>query len=176
MTIIYIHGVKVRSPDHGVALGKSFARWLSPKLAVGGVAVDYVPVYWGDVAAHFRWKLASRPRTAILRAGGADVFAGLGSLREAGSRTPLDAAAATAPAVGPGLGRPAVPTAPSTPPLASLARERRADLIADLYLAVHPRASRAQDPIAEDPRVAALAAAAADVADQWETIVNAEPN
>ena len=38
MLIMYIHGVKIRSP-----------RWFAPKLAVRGAAVDYVPVYWGDV-------------------------------------------------------------------------------------------------------------------------------
>src|SRR4051794_5743067 len=34
MTIIYVHGVKVRSPNHGSELGKSFVRWLGPKLSV----------------------------------------------------------------------------------------------------------------------------------------------
>jgi len=174
MSIIYIHGVKVRSPDHGVALGKPFARWLAPKLAVGGTAVDYVPIYWGDVAARFRWDLASRPKTAILRAGGADAFAGLGSLREAGARTPLDTAAPAAPAAGPVLGRPVVPSTSAAAPLASVPRERRADFVADLYLAVHPRRERAEDPIAEDAHVAPLADAAAEVAAQWEGIVVAE--
>ncbi len=177
MSIIYIHGVKVRSADHGIALGKSFARWLAPKLAVGGGAVDYVPVYWGDVAARFRWGLASRPKTEILRAGGADAFAGLGSLREAGARTPLDAVAPATPTTGPVLGRPASTAASASttaPPLASVPRERRADLIADLYLAVHPRSNRAEDPVAEDAHVAPLAAAADEVAAQWDTIVALE--
>jgi hypothetical protein len=174
MSIIYIHGVKVRSPDHGVALGKPFARWLAPKLAVGGAPVEYVPVYWGDVAARFRWDLAARPKTAILRAGGADAFAGLGSLREAAARTPLDAAASAAPPIGPVLGGPAAPAAPAAPPLASIPRERRADFIADLYLAVHPRSKRGEDPVAEDAHVAPLADAAAEVAGQWDAIVVTE--
>jgi hypothetical protein len=75
MSIIYIHGVKVRSPDHGVALGKPFTRWLAPKLAIDATTVEYIPVYWGDVAARFRWCLTSRPKTPILRAGGAGAFA-----------------------------------------------------------------------------------------------------
>jgi hypothetical protein len=171
MSIIYIHGVKVRSPDHGVALGKPFARWLAPKLATSGASVDYLPVYWGDVAARFRWDLASRPKTAILRAGGADTFAGLGSLREAGARTPLDASP-PAP-TGPVLGRPVAPAA-AAPPLASVPREQRADFVADLYLAVHPRRKRAEDPIVEDAHVAPLADAAAEVAAQWDAIIAAE--
>jgi hypothetical protein len=174
MSIIYIHGVKVRSPDHGVALGKPFARWLAPKLAIDAATVEYIPVYWGDVAARFRWCLTSRPKTPILRAGGADAFAGLGSLREAGARTPLDAVAPTAPLAGPVLGRPAAPAAPVAPPVASVPRERRADFIADLYLAVHPRRKPGEDPIAEDTHVAPLADAAAEVAGQWDAIVASE--
>jgi hypothetical protein len=174
MSIIYIHGVKVRSPDHGIALGKPLARWLAPKLSVGGGAVEYVPVYWGDVAARFRWDLASRPKTAILRAGGADTFAGLGSLREVGTRVLPDAATPAAPAVGPVIGRPVVPAAPAAPPLTTVPRERRGDFVADLYLAVHPRGESGEDPIAEDAHVAPLADAAAEVAAQWDGIVAAE--
>jgi hypothetical protein len=174
MSIIYIHGVKVRSPDHGIALGKPCARWLAPKLAIGGGAVDYIPVYWGDVASRFRWDLASRPKTAILRAGGTEAFAGLGSLREAGARTPLDAPAPSTSAVGPVLGRPAAVAAAAPPPLASVPHGRRADFVADLYLAVHPRSNRAEDPIADDARVAPLADAAADVAAEWDAIFATE--
>lgn len=177
MSVIYIHGVKVRSPDHGVALGKPIARWLAPKLSIAGATVDYIPVYWGDVAARFRWDLASRPKTAILSAGGADAFAGLGSLREAGVRTPIDAALAPAsPAPGPVLGQPTVAAQPAAPPLGAVPREKRGDFIADLYLAVHPRKGDAQDPIAEDAHVAPLADAAADVAARWDAILASEPS
>jgi hypothetical protein len=62
MTIIYIHGVKVRSAEHGVELQKPFRRRLTNKLAVNGAAPGYEPVYWGDVAAKFRWNLESRPK------------------------------------------------------------------------------------------------------------------
>jgi hypothetical protein len=168
--------VKVRSPDHGVALGKPITRWLAPKLAIGARAVEYVPVYWGDVAARFRWNLASRPKTAILQAGAAGSFAGLGSLREAGARTPLDAVAPGISPRGPVLGRPATPNAPSAPPLTTVPRERRADFIADLYLAVHPRRNRGEDPIAENAQVAPLADAAFEVATQWDVIVAGEAN
>jgi hypothetical protein len=174
MSIIYIHGVKVRSPEHGIALRKPFFRWLAPKLAVSGAEVEYIPVYWGDVAAKFRWCLASRPKTAILRAGAADDFAGLGSLREASASTPFDKVSSTAPRSGPVLGQPTGPVLAPVPPLASLPRDRRADFVADLYLAVHPRRKSDEDPIAENPHVAPLADAAADVAARWDAIASGE--
>jgi hypothetical protein len=90
MTIVYIHGVGVRSPEYGIALEKPFRRWLAPILEVNGSPPVYEPVYWGDAAAKFRWDLTSRPRTQLLRHGGDTRFAGLGSLREAGKTSPLD--------------------------------------------------------------------------------------
>ena len=180
MSIIYIHGVKVRKPDHGIALGKPFARWLGPKLAVNGEAVDYQPVYWGNAAAKFRWNLRSRPKTAILRAGGVDGFAGLGSLREASGLTPLDSAARPAAVSGPVLSRTPgeLPRAPAAPPLSSVPRDKRADFLADLYLVLQPRDKardkEGDDPIAEDPWLAALADAAAEVAAAWDTIAARE--
>jgi hypothetical protein len=175
MSIIYIHGVKVRAPEHGIALGKSFARWLGPKLAVGGNNVDYLPVYWGDVAARFRWNLESRPKTAILAQGGAGAFAGLGSLREASDRTPLDNAVQRPAAQGPVINAAgAVPSVAAAPALTMIPRNKRADFLADLYLAVHPRAKNSEDAIAEDARLASLAAAAAEVAESWDTIVASE--
>src|SRR5690242_8459718 len=92
MAILYIHGVTVRSPEHGKELGRSFNRWLGPRVGVNGAPCLYLPVFWGDIAAHFRWDLKSRPPTALLKAGGAEAFAGLGSLRSAGADTPLDRA------------------------------------------------------------------------------------
>ena len=146
MTIIYIHGVKVRSPDHGLQLAKPFRRWLTPKLSVNNAAPGYEPVYWGDVAARFRWDLASRPPTALLHMGGEESFAGLGSLREASTRTPLDDTGRPADDDGPVLRAPtgAAP-ATTTPPLATVPRERRADFLADLYLAVRPRRKAGED-------------------------------
>jgi hypothetical protein len=147
----------VRDRDHGIALGKPFARWLGPKLSVNGAATDYAPVYWGDAAARFRWDLTTRPKTAILHAGGTDGFAGLGSLRDAGRQSPLDRPAAR-PADGPVLGANAGGAAPPpTPPLSSIPPADRPDFLADLYLAVWPRKTGrgdARDPIADDPSVA----------------------
>jgi hypothetical protein len=175
LSIIYIHGVKVRSPDHGIGLAKPFGRWLGPKLAVNGEAVDYQPVYWGDAAGRFRWNLESRPKTALLRAGGAESFAGLGSLREASVRTALDNAGQPSAAHGPVLNRPAAaPPAPAAPPLTSIPRDKRADFLADLYLVVHPRGRQSEDPIAEDARLATLADAAAQVAASWDEIIARE--
>src|SRR4051794_8178493 len=105
MTILYVHGVKVRSPDHGVKLGKSFQRWLGPKLSVNDAPAGYEPVYWGDLAARFRWNLESRPKTQLLHMGGVDAFAGLGNLREAASQTPLDDLRRVAPPLNPVLDR-----------------------------------------------------------------------
>src|SRR4051794_5588060 len=88
MTIVYVHGVNVRSPEHGVELGSSFLRWLGPKIATGSDPV-YEAVYWGDAASRFRWGLKSRPRTFLLGQGGTEGFAGLGSLREASPDAPI---------------------------------------------------------------------------------------
>lgn len=189
MTVIYIHGVKVRDPAHGVALGESFSRWLGPKLNFGEAVLDYIPVYWGDVAAKFRWELASRPKTSILGMGGTGAnvrFAGLGSLREAAAITPLDSQAVIRGSGGPVLGRPSPVTVP--PPesaLSSVPRERRPDLLVDLYLALQtqrdqekrrqqPGAATQVDPIADFPRLARLAPAAATVAGDWDRIVASE--
>ncbi|KRB86707.1 hypothetical protein ASE00_08480 [Sphingomonas sp. Root710] len=168
MAIIYVHGVKVRSPDHGIALGKSFQRWLAPKLSVGGTAPDYEPVYWGDLAATFHWNLASRPRTALLGMGGADDFAGLGSLRGASDVKLFDRSPVAPIAAGPVLGAAMVPEQEPVAPLSAVPREKRPDFLADLYLACFPAGSR--DPIVDDPELAALADAAAAVADQWDSI------
>jgi alpha-beta hydrolase superfamily lysophospholipase len=175
MTIIYLHGVKVRSPEHGQELRKSFARWLGPKLSVNGAEPGYEPVYWGDLAARFRWDLASRPKSAILGMGGAGDFAGLGSLRAAGDHSPLDRLAAPEAVDSPVLGAPVAPAMAPMPPLASLPLERRGDFLADLYLACRPTRS-GEDPVAEDPLVAGLAEAAAQVADQWDALVSLETN
>lgn len=170
MTIIYVHGVKVRDPAHGVQLGKPFRRWLGPTLSVNGSAIDYAPVFWGDAAARFRWDLSTRPLTALLKAGGDEAFPGLGSLREVAANSPLDRTAPQSLAEGPVLGAAASAPVNVAPPLASIDRKRRADFVADLYLAVRPH-DTARDPIAEDPSVAAIADAAASVAADWDQLV-----
>ncbi|MCK6452171.1 MAG: hypothetical protein L6R19_15175 [Alphaproteobacteria bacterium] len=174
MTIVYIHGVKVRDPQQGVRLEKPFRRWLAPKISVNGAEPDYIPVYWGDAAARFRWELDARPRTALLGMGGGTGFPGLGSLREASARTPLDQPAGGAAASGPVLGAtPAAPAA-SAPPLSSVPVARRGDFLADLYLAARPRSAARRDPLAEEPFVAAIADAAASVAAEWDKAIAAE--
>ena len=169
MTIIYIHGVKVRSPRHGIGLEKPFRRWLAEKVSVNGAIPGYEPVYWGDIAANFRWGLASRPKTYLLAQGGDDRFAGLGSLREAGRTSALDKPTSQE-SSGPVLGGPPVVRRIEAPPLSSIARERRADFLADLYLVLRPKEEKF-DPIAEDPSLAALADAAAEVASDWDRLV-----
>lgn len=169
MTIVYIHGVKVRDPAHGQALERPFRRWIEPALDVGNAACTYQPVFWGDIAAKFRWELESRPKTVLLRQGAEGGFAGLGSLREAGRQSPLDRPAATM-VNGPVLGGPSTKIETAIPPLSSVPPAQRADFLADLYLAARPR--KAQDPVAEEPAVAALADASAIVAANWNTIIS----
>jgi hypothetical protein len=147
-------------------------------VAVNGAAVEYEPVFWGDVAAKFRWNLTSRPKTALRRAGGNERFAGLGSLREAGTSSPLDTVAPATVVEGPVLNLPAPAGRVATPPLASIPRANRPDFLADLYLAVRPRrrgqnltTENGTDPIVEDPSLAALADAAASVAADWDHIL-----
>jgi hypothetical protein len=173
MTIVYVHGVKVRNPGHGIRLGKSFGRWVGPKIAVNGSAADYVPVYWGDVGAKFRWDLAVRPLTALLKAGGDSAFPGLGSLREASAKSPLDRPPPQPTDDGPVLRAQPSISQPSAPPLSSIPRDKRPDFLADLYLAVRPRKD-ARDPIAEEPFFAALADACASVAAEWDRLITAE--
>jgi hypothetical protein len=183
VTIIYIHGVKVRSSEHGVELGKSFRHWLGAKLSVNNAEPGYDPVYWGDKAAAFRWKLASRPKTFLLSAGGETGFAGLGSLREAGPRSSLDARASE-PVDRSVLGAAPAAEVSATPQLASVPRESRADFLADFFLAARARKSDAlqrdtrkkDDPIAEEPKLAGLADAAAIVAQKWDDLVSRQPN
>jgi hypothetical protein len=173
MTLIYIHGVKVRSPRQGEALEQPFRRWLLARLEQDAA---YAPVFWGDLAADFRWGLDSRPRTPILSAGGAPEFPGLGSLRSTGQSTVLDrAVAAPKPAVaGPVLGASAVPVKPAIPPLATIPAKDRADFLADFYLAARQRdraVRKGEDLLVALPDLGALAAAADTVAGQWNQIV-----
>ena len=84
-----------------MALGRSFERWLGPKLRINGAALDYRPVFWGDALGNLRWDLACRPKTALLSMGGAPGFAELGSLRAAGKESPLDGPAPAAVVEGP---------------------------------------------------------------------------
>ncbi len=172
MSIIYVHGVKVRSPDHGVQLGKSFLRWLGPKLSVNNAAPGYEPVYWGDLAATFHWDLKSRPRTKLLGQGGAEDFAGLGSMRGAADATIFDHAQAVNVVDGPVLGAPVQAAATFVPPLATIPPEKRADFLADLYLACLPAGET--DPIVDRPNIAGLAAAAAQVAEHWSALLGDE--
>jgi hypothetical protein len=185
MPVIYIHGVKVRDPAHGMALGDSFRRWLNPKLSVDGNPFVYIPVFWGDAAARFRWNLQSRPKTAILGMGGtaSASFAGLGSLREASTTTPLDfVLTPSAQAQSPVLGQPPrLHDKPIAPPLSTVPIERRPDFLADLYLTVYSRridraSAGVLDPIAAESRLAGLAAAAAATATEWDRLVVGEPN
>lgn len=166
MSIIYVHGVKVRSPEHGLQLKKPFLRWLGPKIAAGADAAEYIPVFWGDAAARFRWSLKSRPRTALLR-GGAGGFPNVGELRS----LDLDALPARAAATGgPVLGAGPAAAPVSGPGLEALEVERRADFLADLYLAMAPRA-REGDPLIDAPELAGIADAASAVAIEWEAVV-----
>jgi hypothetical protein len=67
----------------------------------------------------------------------------------------------------------AIPKSP-TPPLLSVTPARRADFLADLYLATRPRKDShedSRDPFADDPFVAALADAAASVAEDWDRLI-----
>lgn len=173
MTILYVHGVRVRSEKHGIALERPFRRWLGPKLSVHGQPIDYVPVYWGNLAARFRWNLASRPKTDLLHQGGDTDFAGLGALREASADTPLDVTYSAVTAPGPVLGTPAAAAGPIVPPLTSIPRERRADFLADLYLVCRKTAGN-KDAIVDDPDLAALADAAETATGKWSQVMAEE--
>ncbi|MFD1103827.1 hypothetical protein [Sphingobium olei] len=170
MTIIYVHGVNVRTAEHGEILGKPLRRWLGPKLGVNGAEPGYEPVYWGDHGVKFRWNLASRPKTQLLRQGATgSAMAGLGSLRGNPDVTPFDRAAPQPVRSGPVLGRPK--DADQMSSLALVRPDERADFIADLYLACLPGTV---DPVVERPQVAALAVAASMIAANWDEIMRAE--
>jgi hypothetical protein len=184
MTLIYIHGVKVRSPDHGNSLGKPFQRWVLPKIGAGGLADAYDPIYWGDAGVKFGWNLASRPKTKLLHMGGEPSFPGLGSLRGATERTPFDRPDASA-ASGPVLGMTTSGGSRATPSLDAVDKDRRPDFVADLYLACKSVSDSEADkfPGKSDQKpgpgkfeISALADAAATVAEQWESIVAADAN
>ncbi len=171
MTLIYVHGVKVRSPDHGIGLEASFQRWLAPRMVPSG-KVEYRPVFWGDAAARFRWNLATRPKTKLIKQGQGG-FPPVGGLRSLDSVV-LSSAAVAPVAGGPVLGGGAAASTPSTPPLNTLPAKDRPDFLADLYLAAAP-AARSQDPLAEAPELAAVAVAADEVAGEWEQIIAGSP-
>jgi hypothetical protein len=171
VTIIYVHGVNVRDAEHGILLEQPFKRWLGP--AIGG-EVAYQPVYWGDIAAKFRWDLASRPKTELLQQGAGDdparasrATVRLSAWEKYAERPPRPA--------GPVLNAPEDPSAPKSISLAKIPANERADFLSDLFLAIrYP--GQIEDPLAERPRLAALAEAAQDAAAQWDEIVRRTPD
>lgn len=167
MSIVYIHGVKVRSADHGKALRKPFVDALGGHLA--GSQTEYLPVFWGDAAADFRWGLKSRPRTALLGQGGGAALAGLAAARLAPEAL-LGAEDQTAAQDGALLGGPAVGQSTDTDRFGNLPAEERPDLLADLYFALRSSPD-ATDPLAETPALAAVPAAAERVALRWNEII-----
>ncbi|MBB4575953.1 hypothetical protein [Rhizobium lentis] len=173
MTVIYVHGVKVRDEMQGVELAKPFRRWLQERLAVGGAEIGYEPVFWGGNAANFRWDLASRPKTKLLGMGGSPGFAGLGSLRNSGTSSILDRPKSPS-SGGPVLGGAPVGQTIPAPPISSIPRGKRADFLADLFLVLYPKKHQGNDPLADEPSIAALADAAAEVAGNWDDLVAKE--
>lgn len=174
MTIIYVHGVNVRDARHGILLEKPFKRWLGPHVAVGGREVEYLPVYWGDIAAKFRWNLASRPETKLLRQGAADSPAQPSRAAVRLAAWEIYAEVPSQPA-GPVLDEEPDPSAPKVISLALIPKERRADFLADLFLAVrYP--DLAGDPVADVPGLVILAEAAEEAAMQWDEVVARRPD
>lgn len=174
MSLIYVHGVKVRSREHGEQLERPFQRWIAPVIAGDGKATKYLPVFWGDLASKFRWDLDSRPRTRLLRGGGGSAFDNLGVIRtdEGKVRPPSEPFSGG----GPVLDRPRQRTEAETgAPLSSIPAGHRADFLAQLYLAARP-AGDGEDPLAETPLLGAIAAAADDVAGEWEVIMAKSPS
>jgi hypothetical protein len=169
VAIIYVHGVNVRDPSHGKQLEAPFRRWLAPRLSSQPDSVQYTPVFWGDIAATFRWKLASRPETKLLRQGGDD------GVEPAALRLASWNQYAGAPA------RPRGPVLNDAGGVAGdvmimprlIPPDRRADFLSDLYLAVKcPRIG--QDPLAEVAALGSLADVAQTVAQRWDDLVGKE--
>lgn len=176
MTLIYIHGVKVRSSSHGEGLEKPFRRWLEAKSSAPDGRFTYLPVYWGDKAATFGWNLKSRPESALLRAGVEDEhemradLSAIGLMRQSPSDLlrPSDNDYIEGPVLTPGA-----QSAPQsiTLGLPNVPKDDRADLVADLYLAIQ-RKGPGVDQFVEDPRLSSLADMSAAIADDWNAILS----
>ncbi|KQX16689.1 hypothetical protein ASD01_32570 [Ensifer sp. Root423] len=145
MTVIYVHGVKVRDEKQGVELGKPFRRWLNGKLAVNGADIGYQPVYWRNVAAHFPLGTGLAPETKLLGMGGSPGFAGLGSLRNSGASYigPTESTQWRQPS--PGWATP--DQTASAPPISSIPKDKRADFLADLFLVLYPKKKEGNAPL-----------------------------
>lgn len=170
MPVIYIHGVNVRDPAFGIALRESVERWIWPAVApAAGQPLTYLPVFWGDIASDFRWNLASRPRTSILRQGGdAPAIA----LVRTSPRTLWNARieAEEMRQSGPLVGGSAELAEHAILDLTAVAPDRRADLLSDLYLASVEEAGRGLSPEEE----ARVAPAAARVAEDWDGVIGSD--
>ncbi|HEY0013323.1 MAG TPA: hypothetical protein VGB79_10800 [Allosphingosinicella sp.] len=179
MPIVYIHGVNTRSRAGVEALAQPFRRWVAPAIRPGDPgSVGYHPVFWGDIAASFRWNLASRPRTQLLSAGAGGAAREIATARSAPRalmRAPL---APAAPVAGGGgvIGGNVIAAGPAAAPRPAaplnVAPGDRPDVLSDLYLAA--RAAEAEaGPAADLPvrlaalhdQAAALPLAAAEVAE-----------
>jgi hypothetical protein len=168
--VIYIHGVNVRDPAFGIALRESVERWIWPAVApAAGQPLTYLPVFWGDIASDFRWNLASRPRTSILRQGGdAPAIA----LVRTSPKTLWNARieAEEMRQSGPLVGGAAELAEPAILDLSAVAPDRRADMLSDLYVASVEEAGPALSPEEE----ARVAPAAARVAEGWDKVIGSD--
>ena len=176
MTLIYIHGVKVRSKGHGEGLAKPFRRWLSKKSSAPNGNFTYLPVYWGDKAATFGWELKSRPESALLRMGVEDDQKFKADLSCVGlmRQSPAEILQHREDDIGGGsVLTPGSSAAPQSIDLGLSAypEDNRADLVSDLYLAIQ-RKGPGIDQFIEDPRLSELADISADIADDWDTILS----
>jgi hypothetical protein len=167
MPLVYIHGVSVRSADHGLGLTKPFTKWLSKAVDGKEDALSYFPVFWGGSAAKFRWKLLSRPRTQILNLGAESFPTGLA--RTAPHALLRGGQLSQQPVAGPVVGAPAQPTG-TILNLSAVKVDDRADVLVDLYLAVRQARSVEQNPppLLTEKQLAELPFVADEIARSWD--------
>jgi hypothetical protein len=139
MPIVYVHGVRVRDPDHAQAVIPSLRRWVAPHVnPENPAAVQIIDAFWGDVGVNWRWGKKSRPSTLLLDMGTAG-----SSVSEFGGAAEVEGALDTVPrpqGPGPVLGTGGIVGADAEDlRFASLPAGERADLLALLTAARAPR-------------------------------------
>ena len=92
MPIVYVHGVATRDQASFPEIDSYLRRYVAPGLSREPATVPILHSYWGDVAAHFAYGGASRPRSVLLGQGaGGDAPVDLALLASlAGQRWPAE--------------------------------------------------------------------------------------
>jgi hypothetical protein len=186
MPIVYVHGVATRDFVSFEAMKPYLRRYISPILSSDPDNVYVDQVFWGNHAAKFRWKGASRPRSRLLGQGPASTTQQMASPallaalleKDVIDRVPQTSAAEGAGGSGLISGARPPASAATAARLSTLTNDEISDLLTELIYATEPDGRSAAelalvaDTVARDPEVRVTLAAQPTAAAEAAFIVD----